>query len=229
MIGFDPLYWLLIIPGMIFAGLASFFTQSTFKKYSQYYASSSMTGSQAATHLLHSQGIHNVSVEMVNGFLSDHYDPTARTLRLSPDVYSSNSLSAIGVACHEAGHALQHANNYAPLTMRSMLVPITSIGTNAAYFLFMLGMLLQMAVLLKLGAILFSVFVLFTLITLPVEWDASARAKRLMVSSGIVSYDEQKKAASVLNAAFMTYVAALLTSLLTLIYYLIRSGLLRRD
>ena len=230
MIGsFDPLYWLLILPGMILAGLASWFTHSTFNKYSQYSVSSGITGSQAATHLLHSQGIYNVSVEMVDGFLSDHYDPTARTLRLSPKVYKSNSLSAIGVACHEAGHALQHANNYAPLAMRSMLVPITQIGTNAAYFFFFIGIILGLVPMMKLGAILFSLFVLFTLITLPVEWDASARAKRLMVSSGIVSYEEQKKAAKVLNAAFMTYVASLLTALLTLIYYLIRSGLLNRD
>jgi hypothetical protein len=226
---FDPLYWLLILPGMILASWASWFTQATFNKYSQYSVTSGFTGAQAATHLLHSQGIHNVSVERVNGFLSDHYDPITRTLRLSPKVYNSRSLSAIGVACHEAGHALQHANNYAPLTMRSMLVPVTQIGTNAAYFFFFIGIVLGFVPLMKLGAILFSVFVLFTLITLPVEWDASARAKRLMVSAGIVSYDEQKKAAKVLNAAFMTYVASLLTALLTLIYYLIRSGLLRRD
>ncbi len=228
---FDPLYLLFMLPGLILAGLASLFTTSTFNKYSNIASSSGMTGAEAARRLLETAGIYNVTIERVDGMLTDHYDPTSHTLRLSDNVYGSESLAAIGVACHEAGHAIQHATNYGPLAMRSALVPAANIGSNASYFILLLGFLFQSQMLMLLGIALFSMAVLFTLVTLPVEYNASSRAKELMVSSGIVSRAEAASAGAVLNAAFMTYVASAVSALLTLLYYLIRSGLLggRRD
>jgi Zn-dependent membrane protease YugP len=228
---FDPLYMIMLLPALVLAGIASLITQTTFAKYSRISASSGLTGAEAASRLLERKGIHDVRVERINGFLSDHYDPRTRTLRLSAKVYDSDSLSAIGVACHEAGHALQHASHYAPLSLRSALVPVTQIGTIAPYIIIPLGFILGSLSLIKIGIALFAIVVLFSLITLPVEWNASVRAKELMVSSGIVSAREQESAGKVLNAAFLTYIAAAVSALLTLLYYLIRSGLLggRRD
>lgn len=219
----DPLYIILAIPGLLLGLYASWKTKSTFHHYAQYAASSRMTGAEAARRLLDREGLNNVRVEPVQGFLSDHYDPRSRTLRLSPDVYGSDSLSAIGVACHEAGHAIQHATAYAPLQMRSALVPITQFSTNAVYMIFFAGLFMNIQPLMQFAVLLFSVVVLFTLITLPVEWDASARAKKLMVSAGIVSAREQEDAGRVLNAAFLTYVSALISSLLTLLYFIMRA------
>ena len=221
----DPLYLLFALPGLVLALIASFYTKSTFHKYSRVPASSGVSGARAAQQMLHSAGINDVDIEMTSGFLSDHYDPSTRTLRLSRDVYSGQSLAAIGVACHEAGHAIQHANSYAPLVLRTSMVPITSISSNMSYFVILGGFLLQSQSMVLIGAVLFSVAVLFSLVTLPVEWDASARAKKLMVSAGIVGSREAHDAGAVLNAAFMTYVAAAVSSLLTLLYYLLRSGI----
>ena len=226
---FDPLYLLFAIPGLIVAGLASFYVKSTFSEYSRFRASSGMTGAQAAAQMLHSAGIYDVNIERVDGFLSDHYDPSSRTLRLSPGVYDSDSLSAIGVACHEAGHALQDAANYGPLGLRSALVPVTNISSWLSYIVIFAGFIFQSGGLVMLGAILFSAVVLFSIVTLPVEWDASSRAKQLMVTAGIVSAPERDSAGKVLNAAFLTYVAAVLSSLLTLLYYLVRAAGMNRD
>ena len=226
---FDPLYLLFAIPGLIVAGLASFYVKSTFSEYSRFRASSGMTGAQAAAQMLHSAGIYDVNIERVDGFLSDHYDPSSRTLRLSPGVYDSDSLSAIGVACHEAGHALQDAANYAPLGLRSALVPVTNISSWLSYIVIFVGFIFQSGGMVMLGAILFSAVVVFSIVTLPVEWDASSRAKQLMVTAGIVSAPERDSAGKVLNAAFLTYVAAVLSSLLTLLYYLIRAAGMNRD
>jgi len=226
MIGFDPMYFLFVGPGMIVALIATIRVRMTFSKYSSTAVSSGLTGAQAAKFMLERQGVYDVAIEAVDGFLSDHYDPTSRTLRLSPGVYQSQSLSAIGVACHEAGHALQHATHYAWLGWRSALVPATSFGSFGSYICFILGMFLQSPTLVLIGVGLFSLVVLFSIVTLPVEWNASARAKALMVSTGIVRADEQDDAAAVLNAAFLTYVASAVTSLLTLLYYLWRLGLL---
>ena len=224
--GADPLYLLFMVPGLILAGLASLFTTTTFNKYSRIGSSSGMTGAQAAKRLLETAGIYNVTIEHVDGMLTDHYDPTSHTLRLSDQVYSSSSLSAIGVACHEAGHAIQHATNYGPLGMRSALVPAANLGSNVSYFILLLGFLFQSQSMMLIGIALFSLAVLFTLVTLPVEYNASSRAKQLMVSAGIVTRGEAASAGAVLNAAFMTYVASAVSAVLTLLYYLIRSGLL---
>lgn len=223
---FDPLYLLFMLPGLILASLASLFTTFTFKKYSSIGSASGMTGAEAARRLLETAGIYNVTIEHVDGMLTDHYDPTSHTLRLSDQVYSSSSLSAIGVACHEAGHAIQHATDYAPLVLRSTLVPAANLGSNLSYFILLAGFIFQSQSVIIAGIILFSLTVLFTLVTLPVEYNASSRAKKLMVSAGIVSRAEASSAGEVLNAAFMTYVASAVSALLTLLYYLIRSGLL---
>ncbi len=222
----DPLYLMMLLPAMALAGLASLLTQTTFSKYSRVAASSRCTGAEAARRLLNSEGIYDVTIQPVRGFLSDHYDPRTRTLRLSPNVYQSHSLAAIGVACHEAGHAMQHAGGYLPLALRSALVPAAQLGSSGSYIIFLLGMLFNAPGMMKLGVLLFSLVVLFSLITLPVEWDATARAKRLMVRSGIVSPQEGRSAAAVLNAAFMTYVASAFTAIMTLLYYMLRAGLL---
>ena len=223
---FDPMYLLFVAPGMIFALIATMKVKMTFSKYSKIASASGLTGAEAARQMLARNNVTNVTVERVDGFLSDHYDPTSRTLRLSSDVYDSPSLSAIGVACHEAGHALQHASAYLWLGLRSSLVPAVQFGSWGSYIFFIAGMFMHSPRMILLGIILFSLTVVFSIVTLPVEWDASARAKRLMVSSGIVSYREQEDAARVLNAAFLTYVASAVTALLTLLYYLYRSGLI---
>lgn len=224
-------YLMFLLPAMLLAGAASLYTRSTFNRYSRVRAQSGMTGAEAAEALLASQGLSQVRVEQVHGFLSDHYDPMSRTLRLSPDVYGSPSLAAIGVACHEAGHALQHSRRYFPLLLRSGLVPLAQIGSHAAYVVFMLGLFMNALPLVKLACLLFSAVVAFSLVTLPVEWDATARAKRLMVSAGIVASGERDMAGRVLNAAFLTYVAGAFTAIMTLLYYLARAGLIggRRD
>lgn len=221
---FDPAYLLFAVPGLILALMASFITKSTFGRYSRVPASTGYSGSQAARKMLTDAGVKNVRIEMTRGFLSDHYDPRCRTLRLSPDVYSGCNLSAIGVACHEAGHAIQHARSYAPLMLRSAMVPMTSMSSKFSYMVIFGGFLFNSQSLILFGAILFSVAVLFSIVTLPVEWDASSRAKKLMVASGIVGSREAQDAGAVLNAAFMTYVASAVSSLLTLLYYLLRSG-----
>jgi Zn-dependent membrane protease YugP len=176
--------------------------------------------------MLQRHGVNNVRIERSSGWLSDHYDPGQKALRLSDNVYSSQSLSAIGVACHEAGHAMQDAHGYGMLSLRTALVPATNFSSTFAYIVMIAGFFLQMAGLILIGVCLFSVGVVFSLITLPVEWDASKRAKLAMDEAGMLSPEENRHAGKVLNAAFLTYLAAALTSLLTLLYYLLRSGLL---
>lgn len=222
---FDFHYLLFAAPGLILSLWASYKTRSTFNKYSRISSRYGYTGAQAAAMLLRNAGVEGVRIEQVSGFLSDHYDPTSRTLRLSPQVYQSNSLSAIGVACHEAGHAIQHKAEYIWMYFRSKMVPVTNVSSTLSYVVIMAGMFLTSPKLVLLGAILFSAAVVFSIVTLPVEWDASARAKKLMVSAGIVTESERVSSGDVLNAAFLTYVAAVVSSVLTLIYYLWRAGL----
>ena len=223
---FDPMYFVFMIPALILAGIATAKTKGTFARYAKVMASSRFTGAQAARRMLDQNGLSDVEIRQVQGFLSDYYNPANRTLNLSPDVYSTASLSAIGVACHEAGHALQHAEGYFPLKLRSTMVPVTQFSSYASYIFIVIGMLMQSMAMAKLGVILFAVGFLFAIVTLPVEWDASARAKRQMVTAGIVQPSEAQNAGKVLDAAFLTYVAAAVSALLTLLYYMMRLGLL---
>ncbi len=223
---FDPMYFVFLAPGLALSLYATFRTKSTFSKYSKVGSRSGLTGAQAAQLMLQRHGVTGVRVERSRGFLSDHYDPKDKALRLSEDVYSSQSLSAIGVACHEAGHAMQDAHGYAMLTLRSALVPATNFSSTFAYIVMIGGFFLQMAGLILIGVCLFSVGVVFSLITLPVEWDASKRAKLAIDEAGMLTPEENRGAGKVLNAAFLTYVAAAVTSLLTLLYYLFRLGFL---
>lgn len=223
---FDPMYLIFMIPAMVLAGIATAKTKSAFNKYNRIASSTRLTGAQAARRMLDQNELNDVEIRRTRGFLSDHYNPTNRTLNLSPKVYDSPSLSAIGVACHEAGHALQHAHGYVPLQIRSTLVPITQFSSYGAYLFILIGMFLHSTMLATTGVWLFGIGFIFALVTLPVEWDASARAKRQMVTDGIVLPSEANDAGKVLDAAFLTYVAAAVSALLTLLYYMMRLGLL---
>ncbi len=232
--GFDMSYlFLVMLPGMVLSGLASMMLKRTFAKYENVGTRKNMTGAEAAQAMLERQGVTDCRIEAVSGRLSDHYDPRVKTLRLSEPVYNARSISAIGVACHEAGHALQHAQGYRWLKMRSTLVPVTSISSKMSMPVIMIGGLLMTLVpvlgmpVLLFGCALFAAAVVFSIVTLPVEWDASARAKTAMVEADIVTHEEMQGAGSVLNAAFLTYLAAAIASIMTLIYYLHRTGVLR--
>jgi len=219
----DPTYFLLILPAFALSLWASWRTKSAFKKYSQVRTFRGMTGAQAAQEMLRASGITDVQVVPTNGFLSDHYNPATKTLALSEATYASNSVAAVGVACHEAGHALQHAQGYKALGLRSALVPTANLGSTAGYFVMFGGVLFHSPNLIYLGAILFSAVLLFQIVTLPVEFDATARAKRVAVETGIVLPQEREGMDRVLNAAAMTYVAAVVSTLMTLLYYLLRA------
>jgi Zn-dependent membrane protease YugP len=225
MLFFDPMYLVLVmLPGLLISGAASLMVRSAFSRYSRVGSMRNITGAQAAQAMLDHAGIHDVTIVPTQGFLSDHYNPTNKTLALSPDVYQSTSVAAIGVACHEAGHALQHAHGYVPLWLRSALVPAASLGSNLGYLVMIVGFFLTSQTTILIGAALFSLVVLFQIVTLPVEFDASARAKREVVAQGILYPEEQVGVNRVLNAAAMTYVAAAVSSILTLLYYLMRAG-----
>lgn len=229
---FDMGYLLMVmLPGLVLSGAASLMVKSAFSKYSQVGTQRGYTGAQAAQKLLDGAGIHDVQVVPTQGYLSDHYNPATKTLALSEQVYDSRSVAAIGVACHEAGHAIQHARSYSPLWARTALVPLAGIGSQFSYLLLFIGLAMNFKALAFAGVALFGAVVLFQLVTLPVEFDASARAKRLAVECGIIYPEERVGVDRVLNAAALTYVAAAVTSLLTLLYYLMKSGLLggRRD
>ena len=227
---FDPLYWILIGPTMLIALWAQMRVKSSYNKWSKVAASSRMTGAQAADRMLRHAGVTGVEIEQVQGYLSDHYDPRAKKLRLSPGVYQSESVAAMGIACHEAGHALQHAKGYAPLALRNAIVPVASIGSWLAFPMIFAGMLLQMSGLALLGVIAFGALVVFQLITLPVEFDASNRAKQQLRSLGIIqSQAEAGGVSAVLNAAAMTYVAATVTALAQLLYFAMRLGFFGRN
>jgi hypothetical protein len=231
MLFFDPMYLLFLAPGLALSLWASFRVKRAFNKYSQVRSARGMTGAEAAQEMLDRAGIADVKIVATHGILSDHYNPLNKTLALSEPVYNSNSIAAIGVATHEAGHAIQHARNYAPLWVRSMLVPTANIGSSVGYIVMALGLGFASANMVLAGAVLFSAVLLFQIVTLPVEFDASSRAKVLVVEHGIISAQEREGVDRVLNAAALTYVAAAISTLLTLLYFLMRAGLLggRRD
>lgn len=229
MFHFDPLYFAFLIPGVLLSLWASSRVKSTFRRYSQVASQKGWTGAEAARELIRRRGIDGVHVEETPGFLSDHYDPGARVLRLSPDVYHGRSLAALGVAAHEAGHAIQHAKSYAPLGFRSMVVKPAMIGSNIAPFVAGIGIMLQSANLVWAGVIFFSAFVAFTLITLPVEFDASKRAVLALQETGMILPHETPGTRAVLNAAAMTYVASAISAILQLVYFALRATQMNRD
>lgn len=229
-----------LIPSMILSGGAAWLVKSRFAKYSRVPTTRGYTGQMAAQKLLDAAGIHDVQIVRVDGMLTDHYNPTTKQLALSSQVYDRTSVAAIGVATHEAGHAIQHATGYYPLKWRSAIVPAANIGTKFGTWGMMIGLMVGVTGeaagsmgfwIFGAGAAAFAVFLLFQLVTLPVEFNASARAKQLVVEAGIVGPQEREGIDKVLNAAAMTYVAAFVSSLLTLLYFLWRAGLLggRRD
>ena len=217
--GMDWTY-LLVIIGAVISMIASSRVNSEFRKYSRVASRSGLTGAQAAMELLHSQGIYDVSVQHIAGNLTDHFDPRNKTVSLSDPVYNSTSLAAIGVAAHECGHAMQHDKGYAPLAIRSALVPVANIGSTLSWPLIIIGLLIggsASSFLINLGIIFFIGALLFQIVTLPVEFDASARALRLLESTGMMAQDEVSGSRKVLKAAALTYVAAVAASILQLL------------
>jgi len=230
MFHFDPLYYLFVIPPLLLGLWAQFKVKSAFKKYSQVTTQSGLTGAQTAIRLLQRGGLGNVSVEMTSGMLSDHYDPSSKVLRLSEEVYSLPSIASVGVAAHEAGHALQDKTGYAPLAIRSAMVPVVSIGSWLGPIIFMVGFVMHGVFgssLAWAGLLLFAGVALFAIVTLPVEFDASRRAKELLVSQGILSQREMEGVNAVLDAAALTYVAAAAQAIMQLLYYVMMMN--RRD
>ncbi|MGB3307269.1 MAG: zinc metallopeptidase [Thermomicrobiales bacterium] len=221
---FNPLYFVFMLPGLIFMLWAQSKVRGNYQKYSKVRNMANVTGAQAARRVLDSQGLQDVSIEQIGGELSDHYDPRTRVLRLSQGVYSVPSIAAIGIAAHEAGHAIQHARAYSPLQLRTAMVPAVNIGSNFGFMLLFLGIIINMTPLAWAGVALFGISTVFALLTLPVEFDASRRAKAALVQvglvdSGVAGGEESKGVARVLDAAAWTYVAGFASSLLTLLYY----------
>ena len=226
--GFDWTYLLLVI-GMLLSLAASAKVKSTFAAYKRVRSASGLTGAMAAQKILYAAGITDVQITRVSGSLTDHYDPRNKTLALADEVYGSTSLAAVGVAAHECGHAIQHDTGYAPLEFRSAIVPVANIGAQLSWPLFVAGLIFSIQPLLTLGIILFSLAVLFQLVTLPVEINASSRALNNLQSLGILGQNEIRGARKVLSAAALTYVAALASSILQLLRLVILAGGRRRD
>lgn len=227
---FDFNYLLFVGPFMLISLWASWRVKSTFHRFQNVGVRSGMTGAEAAAAVARAGGANDITIERVGGFLSDHYDPRSKTLRLSPDVFDGRSISSIAVGAHEAGHAIQHARAYAWLGFRSQMVPVASVVSNLWIWVVMAGLFLRAPMLMYAGIALFAVVVVVQLITLPVEFDASNRAKAVLASSGIVSTQEEAQGVSkVLGAAAMTYVAGALTAIATLIYYLMLANRSNRN
>ncbi len=226
--GFDRTYILVLI-GVLLCVAASAKVKSAFAKYSRVRSLSGMTGAQAAEQLLRREGIYDVRIEHIRGNMTDHYDPRTKTLRLSDTVYGSSSIAAVGVAAHECGHALQHARGYVPLSIRTALVPVANFGSSLAWPVFIAGLIFSFGPLLNLGILLFTAAVLFQVVTLPVEFNASSRALRLLESNGILYGDEVRGTRKVLSAAALTYVASVAASLLQLLRLILLAGGRRND
>lgn len=230
----DWTYIVLVLPAMLFAMWASSRVNSTFKKYKNTRNSRGLTGAQAARRVLDRNGLSNVPIEHISGSLTDHYDPSANVVRLSDDVYGSTSTVAIGVACHEVGHAIQHATNYAPVKIRTAIVPITNLGAKLSVPLIILGLILSsfgevFVTIAYIGCALYGLVTIFQLVTLPTEFNASSRALKTIEETNLLQGEEFKQAKQVLSAAAMTYVAALAVSLAQLMRFLIIVGGRRND
>ena len=224
-IGFNPMYFVYVGPAILFALWAQVKVKSAYATASRHPARCGLSGAETAQRILNAYGVTDVAIESVRSFLGDHYDPQHRVLRLSPDVYHGRSLAALGIAAHEVGHAIQHATAYAPLAIRNGLVPMASVGSHLSVGLIFVGMILAYMhvafgqILAVGGLAMFGVVVLFQLVNLPVEFNASSRARQILLSSGLVTPAEDPVVGKVLNAAAMTYVAATLTAITHLLYY----------
>ncbi len=227
-LAFDPLYLLLMLPGMAVAGWAQTRIASAYREGSRYRVSSGVTGARAAAVIMHSSGVDNVPIEPVAGQLTDHYDPSKKILRLSASNYQDSSLAAVGVAAHEAGHAIQDASHYPLLVVRNLIVPLAGIGSNISFTALLAGVIFQSMTLVWVGILLFSTVVVFQLVNLPVEFDASRRAREQLQLTGLITPEEDQVVGRVLGAAAMTYVAATLTSILQLLFFVIRTRGFRR-
>lgn len=225
---YDPTYFLVII-GFIFAMIASGGVQSAFNKYSKVKSYRNYTGADAARKILDDNGLYNVRIEHINGNLSDHYDPKANVIRLSDSTYSDTSVAAIGVAAHEAGHAVQHAVGYVPIKVRNAIVPAVNVASTLSMPLFLIGLIFALPALTNVGIILFSGALVFQVVTLPVEFNASRRAITILNQSAMLEEDELRGAKKVLNAAAMTYVAAVISTALQLLRLVLLSNSRRRD
>ncbi len=211
---------IVLIPGILLALYAQGKVSSTYNRFSKIYSQSGLTGAQFARKMLNDNGLYDVTITQINGKLSDHYDPRAKQVRLSAEVYNGSSIASLGIAAHEVGHAVQHATSYFPLTMRNAVIPLTNISSNIYLGLIILGLILNSMSMVQLGIVLFGVIVIFQLITLPVEFNASHRAIATLGNDQILNSQELTGAKKVLGAAALTYVAALLTAVLQLVQYL---------
>ncbi len=224
-------YWLYLVivgPALLFAIGAQIKVKNSFNKYSRVMSSRRLTGANAALQVLNFYGIHDVQIERVSGKLSDHYDPKSKVIRLSDEVFSSTSVAAIGVACHEAGHAAQHAQSYAPLKWRNAIIPICNIGSTLGIPIALIGVFLNFGILIDIGLALYALIAVFQFITLPVEFNASRRAVDVISQTHILDEEEISGTKKVLSAAAMTYVAALATSIANLLRFIIMFGRGRR-
>ena len=231
MLWIDPLYLIFMAPAFLLMLAAQWYVSSAFRKWSRVPLRSMISGAEAAERLIRYAGLYGVRVEAVSGMLTDHYDPRSKVLRLSPQVYQGRSVASVAVAAHELGHALQDEEGYAPLKLRTMMVPAVNIGSYLGWVLIFLGLFLNMLRLAEVGLVVFSLGAVFALVTLPVEFNASARAKRLLQETGIVQTESEIKGVNtVLNAAALTYVAALITAVMQVLYFalLIFGGRRRR-
>jgi Zn-dependent membrane protease YugP len=227
---FDPTYFIYMIPAFILMGLASWYVKHAYSKWSQVAVQSRLTGAQAAQRLISIAGMSGVQIQGVAGNLTDHYDPRNKTLYLSPGVANGTSVASVAIAAHELGHAVQDAEDYLPMRFRSVLVPMVNIGSNLGWILIMIGLVINWTGLAWLGVLVFAGGALFALATLPVEFNASARAKHLLQQAGIIQSDEEIRGVNtVLNAAALTYVAGLVTAILQLLYYVSLVSGRRRD
>jgi len=225
----DYWYIVLVLPAVLIAGIAQARVSSTFKKYSRVMTEGGRTAAEVARMILDKNGLYDVDIECVKGDLTDHYDPRSNTVRLSEPVYGSSSVAAIGVAAHEVGHAIQHAESYAPIKLRTAIIPVTNIGASISPVFILLGLVLGSYPLAIFGVVLYSLMAVFQLVTLPVEFNASARALKTLDRDAILTRDEVGSAKKVLSAAAMTYVAALIVSLAQILRLLLIVGGRRRD
>lgn len=226
---YDPYYWMILVPAMLIALLAQLNVSSTFNRYSRVGSARGFTGAQAAEAVLRTHGVYDVRIERVAGRLSDHYDPRSNVIRLSDAVYGSTSIASVGVAAHEAGHAVQYAQGYAPIKLRTAIIPVCNVGSQLSILLIVVGLLLYSQPLFGLGVLLFSLAVVGQLVTLPVEFNASRRAIVSLRETRLLDEEELRGAKKVLGAAALTYVAALLVSLAQLLRFLLAFGGRRRD